>query len=162
MRTSVSGCPFGSCGSWLAYVAEAHRLSMPSSYRLRLCCTDREPIPTVTVNEHGTLWVEPETSPMRLADEAVRYVYVTRSHAKDGNHQLRHPQERTGQTGQSAEAAAGDLEPVPNGAADDEPAEQPLLSVRQEVRRLPLPWDLDEKNFGKSRMSSRKVEFPVW
>jgi hypothetical protein len=142
--------PFRKLWELACAVAEAHCLSMPSSYRLRLFCTDREPIPTVTVNEHGTLWIDREYVAYALTDEAVRYVYVTRSHAR-------------------AEIASyAILRKGPDKR--DNPPKLPLVILNQfrtalrmmnlrnsrfylfkEVRRLPLPWDRDEKNFGHSR-----------
>ena len=64
-------------------VAAAHGLSMPSAHRLRLRHSERVPIPTVTTNAQGTLWIDRDYIAYALADELVRYVYVTRTHAKE-------------------------------------------------------------------------------
>lgn len=142
--------PFRKLWELACAVAGAHRLALPSRHRLRLRCTDREPIPTLTVNEYGTLWIDREYVAYELTDEAVRYVYVTRSHAR-------------------AEIASyAILRKGPDKR--DNPPKLPLVILNQfrtalrmmnlrksrfylfkEMRRLPLPWDRDEKNFGYSR-----------
>lgn len=134
-------------------VAGAHCLSMPSSNRLRLRCGEPEPIPTLTVNEYGTLWIDREYIAYALTDEVVRYVYVTRSHAR-------------------VEIASYTiLRKGPDKR--DNPAKLPppilnqfrtalrMMNLRnnsfylfKEVRQLTPPWDRGEKNFG----CSRKVE----
>ena len=142
--------PFRKLWELACAVAEAHGLSMPSSQRLRLRCTDKEPIPTVIVNEYGTLWIDREYVAYALTDEIVRYVYATRAHAKAeiASYAIlrKGPQKR-------------DNPPkLPTEILNQFRTALRMMNLRnsrfylfKEVRRLPLSWDRDEKNFGKSR-----------
>jgi hypothetical protein len=136
--------PFRKLWELACAVAEAHRLSTPSSQRLRLRYTDKEPIPTVTVNEYGTLWIDREYLAYALTDEIVRYVYVTHAHAKEEivSYAMlkKGPEKRE------------NAPKLPPEMLNQFRTALRMMNLRnsrfylfKEVQRLPLAWALDEK-----------------
>ena len=106
-------------------VAAAHSLSMPSVQRLRLRHSERVPIPSVTTNGHGTLWIDRDYIAYALVDEIVRYVYVTRTHAKEEIASY-----ATLRKLRSAEAAVRNSEPIQDSPAHDELERRAFLSIQ--------------------------------
>ena len=138
--------PFRKLWELACAVAETHRLSMPSSQRLRLRYTDKEPIPTVTVNEYGTLWIDREYLAYALTDEIVSYVYVTRTHAQEEivSYAMlkKGPEKRE------------NAPKLPPEMLNQFRTALRMMNLRnsrfylfKEVQRLPLAWAQDEKTF---------------